>query len=114
MSVTLYSSAMTRVRHSIVNLLMDHGQRLASKIKENIGDSYPPASGHGQFPHRRSGELQDGIVVIGDYDDMTANVVSMAPHGKILEKSGRSFMKRTFEEHGPGVLDGIQRGRLRF
>lgn len=71
-------------------------QKLANAIRQNISTPGPDPSEPGQFPHRQSGELIDGIKVI-QRNQYRFDVVSTADHAGIVEET-RPYFERTINE----------------
>lgn len=61
------------------------GEALVDGIAENISTAYPPASLPGGFPHRRTGELIDGLYFKTSKSALTCIIGNAAPHAVYLE-----------------------------
>lgn len=78
------------------------GAAIASRIQANIGKQYPPASRPGQYPAKRTGQLQRSIVSIVDPNAPAVHIYATAPHAHPVEKI-RPFMHRSLREMEPEI-----------
>lgn len=83
--------------------IREGGDFLAHQTRANIDTQGPPASTPGDFPHRESGDLQDGIKVVERRAQRQVSVISTAAHSAFVE-AARPFLRRTYLEN---------KGRLR-
>lgn len=70
--------------------------RLAGMIRRNISTAGPDPSSPGEYPHKQTGELKQGIRVI-QRNQYRWDVVSEAPHAAAVERT-RPYMQRTLDE----------------
>lgn len=71
---------------------------LADETRHNIGIQGPPASAPGEFPHRRSGDLQAGIQVAENRSQKSCSVISTADHSQAVE-ARRPFLRKSYLEN---------------
>ncbi len=90
------------VVYTVHDALSVVGETIVKKIQKNLDRNYPPASRSGEFPAKRSGDLQKGI----DYEvdgmklRITSSVPTKFPYDVWLEvHANRSFMKKTIENN---------------
>ncbi len=82
------------------------GDEIVRAVRESISTPYPPASGPGNPPHRRSGGLWRSIFATRRGDAVT--VAASAPHGEYLERgtsrmAPRPFLERGFVKASPAI-----------
>jgi Bacteriophage HK97-gp10, putative tail-component len=71
-------------------------KKLANAIKANISVDGPEPSSPGEYPHRQTGELYEGIKVV-QRNQYRFDVVSTAEHAGIVEET-RPYFERTLQE----------------
>jgi hypothetical protein len=77
--------------------LIAAGNDLLHRIQQNLDVPGPPGSAPGQFPHRRSGELQASGKIVINRSRKTVTVVFTADHAEIMEAK-RPYIRRTYRE----------------
>jgi len=68
--------------------------QIHSEIFRKVSRPYPPASKHGQYPRKRSGDFRDGIAVTGTKNGIT--ISSSEDYGKYLEDGTSRMLPRTW------------------
>ena len=71
------------VQQRVTNVLTEEGEQSVSELQSALETPYPPASSPGEYPHRRTGNLQSGIEsqVHTDQYDVELTVASSRING---------------------------------
>jgi hypothetical protein len=90
---------MAEQRQMLDERLGQAAEVMATYMRNQLAQDYPPASAQGAYPARRTGELQAGISVEKPAE-LKRDIVSSAPHTiwleiKAPENGGRPFLLRT-------------------
>lgn len=109
-----FEQSKQRFGRSVARRLIEVGALLAERHRESLGESYPPASQPGEFPHRRTGLLQTSV----DYEPKTADEVirtgsvkvaydlDVAPHAQYMSGMDRLGISDT-KERIRGELEAV-------
>lgn len=90
-----------RIDATIDAVLKQAGAEIVSEIKDSLDTPYPGASTVGENPHKRSGDLQNGIAseVLDSGEGPALVVSSAAPYSRRLEEGmGRPILLPALEK----------------
>lgn len=101
----------------------EYAGRVADELVEKLGIDYPPASQPGEFPHKRTGKLQGGIVYVTESDGHSFNSVISSTRpggapgvpGRLNYGLNRPYMTDTYRlvlEDFPNEIRNIIRQRI--
>jgi hypothetical protein len=84
----------------VLEVAEQFAQDMTEDIKDSLDTAYPPSSNPGEKPHKRSGQLQEGIVstVIQQGPLTQVQIESTAPHSAYLESGTKHLAARPFME----------------
>jgi hypothetical protein len=82
------------IRREIANRLDDAGKVALRQLRKNLSTPFPPASMPGEFPHRRTGELQRRTRYTVNRSKLTLSLYADAKHAPFVEKT-RPFLTRS-------------------
>lgn len=86
------------VRGAIADGFEKTGKQIVKKIKSNLSTPWPPASNPGQFPHKRTGNLQQAVDywLNGQVLELQIGVNIDAPYWNWLEDGTKKMLARPF------------------
>lgn len=81
-----------RIRNNVERALA----HLVDALQENLNTPYPPASDPGEFPHKRTGNLQASVYYQFDRRRFTGDIIVDAPYAVYLEEGTQKMQERPF------------------